>query len=254
MFWESQAYFKNENFGFFKSLAQFLLSYPLNLLRVADQIASNRPDFYIANSSHTKQKIKKYYKKDSVVIYPPVEVLDLEKYYSKSKSSDYFIVISRLAPWKKIGIAVRACRSLELKLKIIGEGPDKKRLKKVSDENIEFLGFLKEEDKFELLANSKALINTQKEDFGIVPVEALALGKPVIAYKAGGVLDTIKEGETGVYFEEQTSESLMEVLKTFDHTNFEKSACRRQALTFDSGTFKKQVKDIINKVYLGLVG
>ena len=253
MFWESHSYFGEESFGILKPLkafARFLLSYPLNLIRVLDQIAADRPDYFIANSAYTQKKIKKYYRKNSEVIYPPVDVLKLEPHFNNFEKGNYFVVVSRLVSWKRIDIAIMACKKLGINLKIIGEGPDYRRLKQLSDEHIEFLGYISEEKKFQILSKCAGLIHTQKEDFGIVPIEAMALGKPVIAFKAGGVMDTVVEDKTGIMFDEQTPASLISALEDFEEIGFDKNDCRRQAMQFDTTAFVKKIKDVINRVYL----
>lgn len=247
MFWEPNLYFKYENFGIFKSLAKTFLSLPLSYLRVWDNVASTRPDYYIANSVVTKNRIKKYYQKDSFIINPTLSVSD----FYNAQAEDYFLVITRLVSWKRVDIAINACIDLGLKLKIVSVGPYENKLRELSNGhvNIEFLGYVSDKQKARLLSKCKALINTQYEDFGIVPLEALASGKPVIAYKKGGVLETIIDGKNGTFFEEQTSESLKKALESFDPKNYSVVDCIRSASKYDRKYFRKKVKEFINSVY-----
>jgi glycosyltransferase involved in cell wall biosynthesis len=263
MFWESDEYFQNEDYGWFKplkKLARIFLSPMLLHLRVSDYIAAQRADYVIANSKVPQDRIKKYYKRDATIIYPFVDF----DYFAERKSSNkeklhivsnntnstfsknYFVLVTRLVSWKKVEIAIKACKDLNLKLKIIGDGPDISRLKNFAqDSQVEFLGYVSDEEKAYILQNCIALINTQAEDFGIVPLEAMASGKPVIAYGKGGVLETVMPGTTGEFFSAQTPESLKEILQTFNPKKYNPEACRTQAKKFDRIVFATQLKDYV---------
>ena len=254
MIWEPAKYFEKETFGILKpfgALANILLSFPLTMLRMWDRGAVQRVDAFVANSKNAASRIKKYYRRESEVIYPFVDIREDIPY--DTVQSSYFIVISRLQPWKRVDVAVTACTRLGLPLKIIGEGPDLERLKSIAGPTVEFLGYISEVRKKELLRGSLALINTQKEDFGIVPLEALAFGKPVIAYGSGGVLETVKPGLTGEFFYEQTPEALESVLRNFDKIRYNSNTCALTAGKFTKETFKNRIKELVDKVYLSRI-
>ncbi|KKS05431.1 hypothetical protein A3K01_04485 [candidate division WWE3 bacterium RIFOXYD1_FULL_43_17] len=246
MFWEPFDYFEKEDFGvpdFLKGTAMFFVRPFISLMRLADVPAMKRVDQVISNSKTTQERLKKYHRVESSLIHP---------FYSppaKAKSGgkdNYYLILTRLVSWKRVDIAIRACERLGKKLKIVGEGPDMKRLRSLAGESAEFLGRVTDEKKWELLAGCRALINTQKEDFGIVPLEAMASGKPVIAYKAGGALETVVEGETGVFFEQQTSESLSNCIEKFEKMTFDQNSCIKRAEQFSFENFKCSILEKVN--------
>lgn len=250
MLWEPSSYFKGENYGLLspiKFMAPLFLKLPLSILRAWDYAASRKVDYFVANSRTPQERIKKYYRRDSVIIYPFV---DYEEFSGlEPKEGDYFLVLTRLAPWKKVEIAVRACSEQGLMLKIVGTGPDESRLKSLAGKSVEFLGYVSEKNKKELLSGCTAVINTQKEDFGIVPLEAMASGKPVIAYKGGGVLETVVPGKTGEFFTEQTADSLTKALKNFDKNKYSPDDCRIRAAEFDKSVFINKIRALVDGVY-----
>jgi glycosyltransferase involved in cell wall biosynthesis len=185
----------------------------LNHLRIWDFASSERVDYFIANSNATKEKIKKYYHRDASVIYPPVETEELRTLaapFLKQKTGDYYLIVSRLSSYKKIDIAIEAFNKLGWKLIIIGEGPEEKKLKRLAGPTVKFLGFLTRKELARYYALCKGLILPGEEDFGIAAVEAMALGKPVLALKAGGATETVKEGESGEFFSSPAVECLAE--------------------------------------------
>jgi len=230
-----------------------IISLILNRLRLWDRAAADRVDLFIANSQTVKKRIQKYYRRDSVVIYPPVEVdqfviTDLSK---QAEVDRYFLIGCRLAPYKRVDIVVEAFKQLgsAYKLKIFGDGVDLKRLRKLAAgaTNIEFLGRVSETEKIGLYSNAQAFINPQEEDFGITVVESMASGRPVIAYRRGGVLETIIEGKTGVFFNEQTPAAIVAAIKEYAGINFDSTVIRAQALQFSTENFKKQLTEFINR-------
>jgi glycosyltransferase involved in cell wall biosynthesis len=294
MFWEPQVYFDNFPYPF-RSLLNPFLSY----LRLWDYAAAQRVDYFIANSKTPQARIKKYYGRDSQVIYPFV---DLERFqpalfgqhfqsdaaaissvtnrespaaakrspsnhlnfghgihrarltiHSSSAAlqaeSGYFLIVSRLATWKKIDIAIEACNQLQLPLKIIGEGPDKHRLQKIAGPTVELLGRLTDEEVVGYYQKCRALIFPQKEDFGITPLEAMAAGKPTIAYRAGGALETVIGGQTGELFSPQTTGALTKVLKNFDPRKYRAEDCRKQAEKFSKQRFQNELKNFVEECY-----
>lgn len=259
MFWEPFEYFENERFlsiNIVRKIFIFLFTPFLSFFRLWDFIWVQKIDFIIANSKAIKRKVLKYYKRDCEIIYPFYEFgLNVSKEY-KTKISEppYFLVITRLNAWKKVDIAIKACRLIGANLKIVGVGSDLPRLKKIAKQTlgsskIEFLGFVSEEEKVKLIKESSALIVTQKEDFGITPLEAMACGKPVIAFGEGGVLETVQKGVTGDFYYEQDSYSLAQVLRNFDAKKYNPTSCINRALEFSKENFLIRLDYIIKKFY-----
>lgn len=221
-----------------------------HFLRLYDFEVSQRPDILVANSKNIQERIKKFYRRDSVVIHPPI---DLEEFRVKSLESrvgqkDYFLSLGRLVRGKGTEIIVAACTQLNLPLKVAGSGPELERLKAIAGPTIEFLGAVSDSERVKLYKGAKALIlAAEDEDFGITPVEAQAAGTPVIAVKRGGYLETIVEGKTGVFFADPTPGSLMAVLKDFDETKFSPADCYKNAEKFSVENFKKKFMDLITK-------
>ncbi len=225
-----------------------VISLVLNYIRIWDRLAADRVDEYIANSRFVAKRIKKYYKRNSIVIYPPVET---EKFKISSEVSDYFLIGGRLAPYKRVDLVVEAFKNNGKKLKIFGDGVDLPRLKIMAkgNSNIEFLGWVDDVAKAELYSKALAFIYPQEEDFGITAVEAQASGRPVIAYKRGGAMETVIDGVTGLFFNEQTSSSLAEVINNFDSSKFNPEIIKRHAEQFSVAKFKKEINEFINREY-----
>ncbi len=220
----------------------------IHKLRLWDRVAADRVDYYIANSKYVAQRIKKYYQRDATVVYPGVNV----ERFSVSKKEDikdYFLFVSRLVNYKKCDLVIQAFNELGWPLKIIGRGPDKINLQKMANNNIEFLGYLSDEEMSQYYSEAKAFVFAAEEDFGIVPVEAMAAGRPVIAFGKGGLTESVVEGETGSFFYEQTATSLVKVLKEFDPNKFNPQKIRIQAEKFSTENFKKNFKDELNKIF-----
>lgn len=246
MFWEPRDYFEDEGPIFRAFLAPFL-----NYLRLWDKVSSTRPDFIIANARTSQQRIKKYYRRDAEIIYPFV---DIERFKDKEGKrwvgdENYFLIVSRLVRWKRIDIAIEACTNLKVPLKIIGSGPDYQNLKKLSGPAVEFLGSLTDGEVVGYYKHCKAFVFPQEEDFGITPLEAMAAGKPVIAYEAGGALETIIEGQVGEFFYPQTGEALSRVIKNFIPRRYDKGVCQKQALRFSKERFKRELKSFVKRKF-----
>lgn len=215
----------------------------LNYLRVWDEAAASRPDQYIANSHFVAQRIKKYYQMEAPVIYPPVKT---QQFYISPEAKDYFLIVSRFLSYKKIDLAIEAFNRLGLPLKIVGDGREASKLKKMAGPNIEFLGLVGEKKLKDVYAHCRAFIFPQEEDFGISPVEAMSCGRPVIAFRSGGALEMIKEGETGIFFDEQTPENLIEAVKGFNPKYFDPEKIQLHARQFDKEIFKDKIRDFVD--------
>ncbi|HTL39321.1 MAG TPA: glycosyltransferase [Methylomirabilota bacterium] len=215
-------------------------------LRTWDFQAAQRPDFLIANSVNVQQRIKKYYKRDSIIIPPPV---DTEFFHPVGNKENYFLVASRLEPYKKTDIVIKAFNQLGLKLKIVGTGSELERLKKISKPNIEFLGRVSDEDLRKLYSEAQAYIFPAEEDAGITLIEAQACSTPVLAYGAGGALETVISGKTGEFFKEQTAESVKQAVENFDLKKYNLTFIRKHAEQYDKQIFQKKIKDFVEEKY-----
>lgn len=225
-----------------------VISLVLNYIRMWDRLAADRVDKYIANSGFVAKRIKKYYNRESAVIYPPVET---GQFSIAPAIGDYFLIGGRLAPYKRVDIVIEACKKLGKKLKIYGNGVDFARLKKIAKgyDNIEFLGWVDDAAKAELYASALAFIYPQEEDFGITAVEAMASGRPVIAYRRGGATETVIDGLSGIFFNEQTVASLAQALNNFNNFKFNPEIIKQRAEQFSVERFKKKIKEFVDKEY-----
>ncbi|KAB1157053.1 glycosyltransferase [Flavobacterium luteum] len=241
-----------------KGLKSIPIKWMLHYLRNWDAGTANRPDYYIANSKYVAKRIKKLYNKESLVIYPPVNCSNFTLGHT---TADYYFTSSRMVSYKKISLIVEAFSKMpEKKLIVGGNGPEFEKIKKMATSNIEILGFVESNKLLSLMQSAKAFVFAAQEDFGIVPIEAQACGVPVIAYGKGGVLETIvgtfateqniKEGDTGVFFEKQTAESLINAVLYFEKNieKFNKEAIRNQALKFDTKRFEAEIKETIENI------
>ena len=239
--WQLDAYIAREGFG---RLVDLGLRPLIAALRRWDYEAAQRVDHFLAISTEIQQRIQTYYHRASEIIYPPV---DTERFQPSATVEDYYLVVSRLIPYKRIDLAVPAAPRLGLPLKVGGKGRDLERLKAMAGPTVEFLGYVPDADLPDLMARCKAFIFPGLEDFGITPVQAQAAGRPVIAYAGGGALDTVIPGKTGELFDEQTVESLMAVLQQFDATVYDPAAVRAHAARFDTALFKQQISGYIEQ-------
>lgn len=260
MFWEHQDYFEREGVSqpfLTRILTPFLVLPLLSIRRVFDYISAQRVDYFIANSSYVKSKITKYYNRDSEVIYPCYEMTSNKTINTESEEdvehnkdrSDYFLIITRLNGWKRVDIAVKACTDLGVNLIVVGDGPDLGNLRKIAGNNVSFKGYVPESEKISLLNACKAFIVTQKEDFGISPIEAMSVGKPVIAYRAGGVEETVIEGVTGIFYNEQTPKSLTSALKYFNPARFIPEDSINRAKLYTKEILKERLDEFLKRVY-----
>lgn len=234
--WDSSQRFMEE-FGYPKLVKQFLPPF-ITYLRVWDKEASLRVDEFWSISNFIKDRVRKYYSSDSKVIHPPVNV---GKFHISDRTDDYFFMAGRLVSYKRFDVAIKTFNQNGLPLKIVGTGPELNKLKKVAGKNIEFLGPVSDEKLAQLYSHARACIFPQEEDFGIVPLESMASGRPVIAYRGGGAVETIIENQTGVFFDEQTAESLKGAVDKFYNLKFKQENCRAQAEKFDIEVFKENI-------------
>ena len=238
--------FKGEYLNGMNPIKKFLINILLFFMRIWDKHNNKRIDYFIANSSEIKRRVKNTYNRDAVVINPPVRC----KLFNISETDgDYYFIVSRFVPYKRFDLAVQACKELGKKLVVIGDGPEREKMEKIADgdPNIIFMGRQPDDVLKKYMSECKALLFPGLEDFGIVPVETMACGRPVIAYGKGGALDTVVDGKTGVLFKEQTVESLKEAILKFETMSFDKQEIRKHALEFDEEVFRKKIKDFIDE-------
>ena len=239
-------YLKNEKIGFLKG--SFIKVF-FNYLRLWDVASAMRVNYFISNSNNVRKRILKYYNRDSEVIYPPV---DVENFKLESKKQDYYLVVSQLVSYKRIDLAVEAFNRLKRELIIIGEGPELKRLKKIAGANIKFLGWQSGEELRKYYANAKAFIFPGEEDFGITPVEAQASGTPVIGFGKGGLLETVIDKETGLFFYKQEIKDLIEAINSFESnkSKFDSDKIRKNSLKFSREIFESRLGKFIEEKYI----
>jgi glycosyltransferase involved in cell wall biosynthesis len=232
-------YFQNR---IFKVITKPIVSY----LKSWDRKAADHPDKMIAISSEVQKRIRKYYKRDSEIIFPPVE-LSMNRFFDSDKK--HYLLVSRLDyGYKKVDLAIKAFNRLGLPLVIVGTGRLEKKLTRMAKENIRFTGKLSEKELMDYYQNAKALIMPQEEDFGIVAIESQNFGVPVIAYKKGGACDTVISGKTGILFEHQTVKSLMQAVKKFAKMRFSERIIRKNAKRFSFEVFKDGFLKQISKI------
>ena len=243
--WMTRAYMQNERIN---RPLKALVAPGLHYLRMWDATASQRVDRFVANSSVVARRINKFYHRDCDILFPPVDT----KRFAISKHIDnYYIIVSRLAPYKRIDLAVDAFTRLGIPLKVVGTGRQMRDLKRTAGDNVEFVGHVDDLILPEMIAHARGYVMPGEEDFGIAPVEANACGRPVIAYAAGGALDTQKDGETGVLFKEQTVNCLINALLRAENLKFDPQHLREHARQFDSEVFSKEIKRILSEEIIG---
>jgi glycosyltransferase involved in cell wall biosynthesis len=245
-------YIKNPGFGYLDPLARLGLKLLVGPMRRWDRKAAQRPDYIIANSSFTKSQIQKYYGRDSDVIHPAVDIdrfkirNPVKKILNKlSISRSGFLAAGRQTPYKRIDLAIEACTRLDLPLTVVGSGPDHQKLVKLAGPSINFVAGASDKEVVKYFQSAEAFIFPGIDDFGIVAVEALAAGTPVIAYDQGGALDYVTP-QNGILFQEQTVESLLGALQKFNPDNFNNASIQKSAVKFSTQAFEKNVKKFLN--------
>ncbi len=218
-----------------------------NYFKKQDYVFGQRPDKYIATCENVALRIEEYYDRQAEIIYPGV---DLEKFKlpaANKKLQDYFLLVSRLVDHKKVDLAVKVFNYLGWQLKVVGTGRSEFKFKQMAEDNIQFLGEVDDQKLVKLYQQCRGVIFPQEEDFGLVPIEAMACGRPVAAYKAGGALETIISGKTGEFFFPQTPKALIKTLIDFKKQTYPPETCRRQAEKFSHQNFKKQFKSFASR-------
>jgi glycosyltransferase involved in cell wall biosynthesis len=237
---DSESYVQELKYPFFIKAAIRPL---LGALRTWDLESTNRVDYFIANSKTVQDRITTYYNRDSYIIHPPI---DVSQFYISPTVGDYFLAGGRIAAYKRFDLIIHVFNRLGYKLKIFGTGPSWwSDIQKRAKGNIEFLGRVSDEEKYTLYSNAKAYIHPQIEDFGITPIESMASGRPVIAYAEGGATETVIPGKTGILFQEQTWESLLDAVLHFDAAAWNSEEIRAWALQFDADRFKQEITEFI---------
>lgn len=236
-------YLAEQNVG---AVKQHLIERMLLNIRMWDQASADRPDFYIANSHHVRKRIKKYYRQESEVLYPPV---DTRRFKVTPEHKDFYLIVSTISPFKRIDLAIQLFNKIGKYLIVIGTGSQLEYLKSMANSNIVFLGFRDDETVKEYLQNCRALIFPGEEDFGITPVEAMACGKPVLAYGRGGVLETVVPGVTGEFFYEPTIESMEDGLgrMIINEPNYDPQKIRQQANLFSKQRFTERFEALVQE-------
>ncbi len=243
-YWSHYEEFRKEfRFGIFTPFIRPFIPLLVKKMRTLDLESTKDIDVFIANSTVTQQRIKEYYNKPSTVVYPPV---DVERFTPPPKGERHgYVLWGRHVPYKRFDLAIQAANELGAQLTIAGTGPNTERLKSLAGPTVRFVGRVSDEELVTLAQSAKAFLFPNEEDFGISAVEALAAGTPVIAYNKGGALDIVQDGETGVFFNEQTVESVVAALQRFENLTFLPATLHRKAKRFDKGLFATKLHKII---------
>jgi len=244
---------KDDYIKHFNYIVCFFLRLFSNIMKRWDLSSSKNIDQIIANSTFVAARIKKYWKQDSIVVHPPIH---LEQYKINNEKKTFYLIVSHLVSYKKIDLAIKVFNEIDEKLVIIGTGPLLNKLKKIAKGNIEFLGWVSDSLKIEYMSKCKALIFPGIEDFGLVPIETMACGRPVIAYKEGGALDYIEENINGIFFKKQDTTELLEKIKYFElnKDTFDSILIQKTVSKFNSIIFRNKIEKIINESLLKLNG
>lgn len=229
----------------FKIIPKWLHKY----FRTTDLLISKRPDKYIAISNEVQDRIKKYYNRESSVIYPSIEDKFYSNEYHTVNKRGYYLIVSRLVPYKRVDLAIRSFNILKKPLVIVGTGSELSNLRKIAGPNIKFVESVDDTILINLYKDAKAVIFPQEEDYGLVPIEAQACGTPVIAFGKGGALETVIDNKTGVFFENQTTKSLVNAVNKFEGLVINYDDCQKNAQRFNSTTFKKIFKTTVERLW-----
>ena len=239
--WRYEDYAAREQFGGFKRKALPML---LRSLKRWDLRAAEQPDLYIANSQIVADRIKQCYGREATVIPPPI---DVERFSNDEPDEDFYLLLSRLSPYKRLDLAIDAFKKLDRPLVVIGDGPDRQQLEKRAGPNTRFLGRQPDSVAAQYAGRCRALIFPGEEDFGMTPLEINAAGRPVIAFRGGGATETVVDGETGVFFNEQTPNSLILAIEEFESLEWDRPGLRRHAEKFGSPVFASRIREFISR-------
>lgn len=241
--WRYHQYAEQERLG---PAVKFGLQPILTFLRQWDRLAADRVDHFIAISQEIRQRISKVYRRESTIIYPPV---DTTRFAPANRVDDYYLMVGRLVPYRRIDLLIEAFNQMKRPLLIAGRGRDQKRLEELAGPTVEFLGFVPDDELPQLMARCKAFVFPGEEDFGIAPIQAMAAGRPVIAFAGGGALETVIPGQTGVLFAEQTVGDIIRAVETFDPNSVTTSTLLQHAAQFDTAVFQQKMHLFIEQKY-----
>ncbi|PIR54044.1 glycosyltransferase family 4 protein [Candidatus Peregrinibacteria bacterium CG10_big_fil_rev_8_21_14_0_10_42_8] len=238
---------EHSSHGILGSLKKHYLHSTFHKLRIWDAEIAARPDVLLAASEEVQRRIELYWRRESQVVYPPIDDFWFSETFggTEKESLHYFLIVSSLVQYKRIDLAIEACNNLGLHLKIVGEGPDRKRLEKIAGNTIEFYGYRNGDELGDLYTDATAVLFPGEEDFGLVPLEAMACGTPVIAHRSGGALETIIEHKTGEFFDDANADSLQTALKNYDQKKYSKEECKQRASEFSMKKFTDEITKII---------
>jgi glycosyltransferase involved in cell wall biosynthesis len=239
--WRFDDYAERENFS---PLIRSLLKMVISLFKGLDRRASNNPDFFLANSTTVAQRIRSYYNRESLVLFPPV---DCQRFTVSHCSEPSYLIVSRLLSYKRIDLAIEACERIGRRLIVVGDGPDRRRLESLCGPHTKLMGRLSDADVALHMSQCQALLFPGEEDFGLTPLEANAAGKPCIAYAKGGTLDTIIDGVTGVLFAEASAESIAEAIIRSESTKWTPELLRCHAERFDTAVFAEKFVEFVSR-------
>jgi glycosyltransferase involved in cell wall biosynthesis len=240
--WSFDSYSERESFGFSQ---RTLLPMLISGLQRWDKDASRQPDHFVANSKVVAERIRRIYGRSAEVIHPPI---DVDRFRFSEERGGYYVVLSRLVSYKRIDVAVRACSQFKKKLIVLGDGPDRKSLEAIAGPTVQFLGRVSDADAELIVARCKALLFPGEEDFGMVPLEVAAAGRPTIAFRAGGALETIVENSTGLFFDHQTTESLGDAINRFESHQWSPDVLRKHSEQFGVDVFRERFGAFLQRI------
>lgn len=238
-------YLKNPGYGVLNPLVKLALPRLVKTMRYWDYAAAARADVVVANSKTVADRIKRYYNRDARVVYPPVNVDRFAN--AKPKDEGYYLVVSRLIPYKRIDLAIEACNDLGKELIVVGKGSELKKLRKQAGKTVHFDTDADDKAVVKYMKSCKAFLFPGFEDFGITPVEAMAAGKPVLGFAKGGLAETVINGETGILFSEQTKDALKSAIQKFEQTSFDAVKIAKHASNFSEEVFLRQIEEVVNE-------
>jgi len=246
--WDYDRYVARERFG---RLTRLALPPLIGRLRAWDERTASRPDVIVANSTAIAARVARCWGRDAEVVFPPVDVARPSAQADPVRRGDFYLVVSRLAPYKRVDLAVEAFTRTGWRLVVVGDGPDRAALERIAGPTVRFMGRLDDGAVSRLYAACRGVIFPGEEDFGIVPLEANAAGRPVVAYRAGGALDTVVDGRTGVFFDATTPDSLAAAVERCDETPWDAAALRSHAARFGEEAFAARLEGVIGRALAG---